>query len=47
MKVSGHTILRRKAAGMSDFDALFAPKLTHNGKAKFRAWVRELKRATA
>ncbi|MEN1487146.1 hypothetical protein AAIH33_32890, partial [Pseudomonas aeruginosa] len=36
VKVSGHTILRRKAAGMSDFDALFAPKLTHNGKAKFR-----------
>lgn len=47
VKVSGHTILRRKAAGMSDFDALFAPKLTHNGKAKFRAWVSELKRATA
>ena len=27
--VTGHTILRRKASGMSDFDALFSPKVTH------------------
>ena len=31
VKVTGATILRRKASGMSDFDALFAPKVTHKG----------------
>ena len=31
VKVSGATIRHRKAAGMSDFDALFAPKVTHKG----------------
>jgi hypothetical protein len=28
------TIIRRKAAGMSDEQALFADKKTHNGKGK-------------
>lgn len=46
VEVSGATIIRRKASGMSDFDALFAPKVTHNGKAKYRALVREMKKAT-
>lgn len=40
--VSGHTIVRRKAAGMSDFDALFAPKATHNGKGR-RAQLKKMK----
>ena len=30
--VSNGTIVRRKKMGMSDYDCLFAPKLTHNGK---------------
>lgn len=30
--IAGRTIIVRKQAGMSDFDALFAPKVTHNGK---------------
>lgn len=34
VQVSGATIRRRKAAGMSDFDALFAPKVTHNGNRR-------------
>ncbi|WP_376746162.1 HNH endonuclease signature motif containing protein [Stutzerimonas nitrititolerans] len=34
VKVSGGAIRRRKAAGMSDFDALFAPKVTHNGNSR-------------
>ncbi len=34
VKVSGGTIHRRKAAGMTDFDALFAPKVTHNGSGR-------------
>lgn len=34
VKVCGPTILRRKRAGMSDRDALFAPKVTHNGNRK-------------
>lgn len=29
--VAGSTIVNRKALGMSDYDALFAPKKTHNG----------------
>lgn len=32
--VAGHTILRRKASGMSDFDALFSKKITHNSEEK-------------
>lgn len=32
VNVSGGQIRIRKKAGMSDFDALFAPKKTHNGK---------------
>ena len=32
IKVDRKTIVMRKQAGMSDHDALFAPKLTHNGK---------------
>ena len=34
VKVSGKTIRDRKKAGMSDTDALFAPKVTHNGKRR-------------
>lgn len=34
VKVSGATIRARKASGMSDEDALFAEKVTHNGKAR-------------
>jgi hypothetical protein len=30
--LSGRQIIVRKLAGMSDFDALFSPKRTHNGK---------------
>jgi hypothetical protein len=33
VKVAGRTIVLRKLAGMSDADALFAPKATHNGNA--------------
>lgn len=43
VKVSRKTIVARKAAGMSDFDALFAPKVTHNGNVKVRAQLRALK----
>ena len=32
IKVAGHVISQRKRRGMSDYDALFSPKLTHNGK---------------
>ncbi|SOQ10381.1 hypothetical protein CFBP1573P_03056 [Pseudomonas syringae pv. persicae] len=32
--VSGATIRARKRAGKSDFDALFAAKITHNGRAR-------------
>lgn len=32
VKVSGNTIILRKKSGMSDFDAVFAPKITHNGR---------------
>lgn len=32
--ISNTTIVHRKAAGMSDEEALFAPKATHNGKKK-------------
>lgn len=31
VKVAGRTIVLRKQSGMSDYDALFAPKITHNG----------------
>jgi hypothetical protein len=31
VKMAGRTIILRKQAGMSDYDALFAPKVTHNG----------------
>ncbi|MEG5263252.1 hypothetical protein TRP66_02985 [Pseudomonas sp. JDS28PS106] len=32
VKVSGKTILLRKEAGMTDAEALFADKVTHNGR---------------
>lgn len=32
VSVSGHVISQRKKRGMSDYDALFSPKLTHNGR---------------
>lgn len=32
VNVSGRTIIRRKASGMSDTDAVFAPKITHKGQ---------------
>lgn len=32
VNVAGRTIILRKIAGMSDYDALFSPKITHNGK---------------
>lgn len=31
VSVAGHVIRQRKRRGMSDYDALFMPKLTHNG----------------
>lgn len=52
VKVSGATIIRRKLAGMSDHDALFAKKRTHNGnrrtlKAECRAKIKQLKEQAA
>lgn len=32
--IAGPTIMRRKRAGMSDAEALFAPKKTHNGRRR-------------
>lgn len=32
VSVSGSSIKRRKRQGMSDYDSLFSPKMTHNGK---------------
>jgi hypothetical protein len=32
VKIAGHTIMVRKRRGMSDYDALFGEKKTHNGK---------------
>lgn len=37
VSVSGPTIILRKKAGMSDEQALFAPKVTHNGKGRVYA----------
>lgn len=34
VSVSGPTIFRRKRMGMSDYDALFGEKKTHNGKGR-------------
>ena len=34
VSVSGATVMRRKRAGMSDFEALFGRKLTHNGRKR-------------
>lgn len=34
VKVSGNTIRLRKAAGMTDAEALFSEKVTHNGRRK-------------
>ena len=34
VKVSGNTIRLRKAAGMTDAEALFSDKVTHNGRRK-------------
>lgn len=34
VQVAGNTIILRKRAGMSDFDAVFAPKVTHNGRKR-------------
>lgn len=36
VNVCGATILRRKAGGASDYDAVHAPKITHNGKGNRR-----------
>lgn len=36
VEVTGRTITLRKRGGMSDFDALFSPKLTHNKTKKKR-----------
>jgi 5-methylcytosine-specific restriction endonuclease McrA len=50
VKVSGSTIRRRKEQGMSDEDALFGQKKTHNGKhspAYFRKLNREQKNVQA
>lgn len=33
VQVSGRTIVARKRAGMSDYEALFSEKVTHNGRA--------------
>lgn len=41
--VAGRTIVVRKLAGMSDYDALFAPKITHNGKPKVDNRIRKTK----
>ena len=47
--VCGRQIILRKQAGMTDEQALFAPKRTHNGnapaKAAYRAKLKELKRS--
>jgi len=32
VSIAGHVIAQRKNRGMSDYDALFTPKMTHNGK---------------
>lgn len=49
--VSGSAIKRRKRAGMTDEQALFAAKVTHNGKpckkATYRRKLRELKKGAA
>lgn len=51
VSLSGSQIRHRKKTGMSDEEALFAPKRTHNGKspekAAYRAKLRELKKETA
>lgn len=59
VSISGSAIRKRKQSGMSDFDALFASKSTHNGKpcrktevrraikAEYRAKLKELEKATA
>lgn len=46
VEVSRTTIIRRKLAGMSDYDAIFAPKVTHNGKGR-RAQLKHLKKEAA
>lgn len=44
VSLSGTSIRRRKQAGMSDADALFAPKVTHNGKpCKKKTYRKKLK----
>lgn len=45
VNVTGSTIIRRKSAGMSDFDALFSQKVTH--KAAYAAKAKELARDEA
>jgi hypothetical protein len=46
VSVSGSQIRLRKKAGMSDEQALFAPKKTHNGRhsAAYKAKRRELEK---
>lgn len=41
VSVSGGAIRKRKRAGMNDEQALFTPKVTHNGKAKIDHRVRK------
>lgn len=36
VKIAGATIIFRKRLGMSDFDALFSPKITHNGNVPIK-----------
>lgn len=36
VKVSNATIMRRKKLGMTDFECLFAPKITHNGNVPIK-----------
>lgn len=36
VKISGRQIIARKRAGMSDYEAIFSPKKTHNGNGKKR-----------
>lgn len=43
VKVASTTIRLRKAAGMSDEDALFAPKVTHRSKAAAKPAARKFK----
>jgi hypothetical protein len=47
VRLSGHQIILRKKAGMSDAEALFAPKRTHNGNGRRPAEIRREANAQA